>query len=449
MKIDNQNYNNYSGNSSYPEMGPYSNGSINNNGYSNAPYQGQLYQNQSFSGQPYNNTPYMPSSPHKKKKKLPIIFLILFVILILGVIGFFVGINKYAGENGEDTPEKAATKYLTAITSGDKKALEQVLPPFVTNKDDFMTVVDTFSSQKEAYGITVGSITATGSKKCSKEELKEAEKDIKGILKLTVKEAYKVSISVTLSYAGVETPEIQSSVITVINMGGSYYYLSSEEATVSEGEYTDNGLDIKDTPSTENITEDTNNEMMDEETETGLFSNTEDNIVPERDTSWQKMKFHYAGKTYQFPIESDSLLDMNFSQDVLSNSEYALAFLGTTKLTAQTNSYDCVQVLFKNHTEHTDLLLSDCHVDRVTMVSYQDYPSDLDFYLDNGLCFGMTKDEVLSVMGNPSYQDHLDDDSTKTFVYESDGNHSTLTLGFNATSGLLAYAEYWYDCGID
>jgi hypothetical protein len=388
---------------------------------------------------PNNYNPNSGMKPSgKKHSKVPIILLILCLVVVIGLIIGYAAINHYAGKNGASTPEKAARSYFEAITGGDKDALHDILPPSVTNLSDFDAIVDSFSEQKQTYGVSIGEIKITDSEKCSKEEKKEAMKDVKGIMRITVKDAYKVSVSMSINYTAYGYSEVQSAVVTIINMGGSYYYLSSTDAEISN----ESADDLQ--PQVDASTEGTSEEMVENttEAETEELTEMETSENTSADLTWKDFGFFINGYYCKYPFSAEGYRYLGFDTNDMDNPDYALNKGETKDITADYGDNTGAELRLMNEDSEDKLLLSDCSPEVLTMYLESSSGVFYDFRLENGVKAGMTRDEVEGVMGSPSYAETVD--GSDYLFYSADlGAGSGITFMFD-DFGKLAIIQYTF-----
>lgn len=220
----------------------------------------QMQQNWSSGGDSHNNANYtsnmnyqfasgpMPPVPpqktHSSKALKVVIIAICCAVLLLGVA--MLGLHAYFGSAGGDSPESVAKGYFSAIRDTDEEALQQLLPKESGTVKDVVGDLDEMAATRAASGIEIVKITVEDTKSYSKSDLKSLkDKSAKGVAKLFVKDAWDVDVSITLSVNDGTNLSyyVQQAKVVVIEMGGSYYFISSEEGELTQATDTINNTD--------------------------------------------------------------------------------------------------------------------------------------------------------------------------------------------------------------
>jgi len=208
--------------------------------------------------------------------------------------------------------------------------------------------------------------------------------------------------------------------------------ITSEEVTTEEV--------TTEEETTEEVTteEDTTKEDTD-----GNTSGTDKKNTPKTDFAfssddWKTLEFALDGKTYTFPMTLADVEAAGFMIDEEYKSEKLESNMYTTSVTAENEAGEQFYVRFKNFTD-ADKELKDCEIYGFSfeVVDYRDVNPDVT--LCNGVTFGMTIDEVKTLMGEPDY--YYESDSTdidrKEMDYYVTGKSYDSSLELSFTDGKL------------
>lgn len=152
---------------------------------------------------------------------------------------------------------------------------------------------------------------------------------------------------------------------------------------------------------------------------------------------WKSLEFALDGVVYTFPMTSADIEAAGFMFDEEDMNETLESNYYTLSYTAENAQGESFYVRFKNFTD-TDKQMKDCDIYGVEFenLDYRDINPDVT--LCNGVTFGMTVDEVKTIMGEPDYYYESDGDyDRKAMEYYVTGKSYDSSVEFSFTDGIL------------
>lgn len=390
--------------------------------------------------------PVPPQKTHSSKALKVVIIAICCVVLLLGVA--MLGLHAYFGSAGGDSPESVAKGYFSAIKDKDEEALQQLLPKGSGTVKDVVGDLDEMAATRAASGIEIVKITVEDTKSYSKSDLKSLkDKSAKGVAKLFVKDAWDVDVSITLSVNDGTNLSyyVQQAKVVVIEMGGSYYFISSEEGELTQATDTINNTDPN--PDYGNVvgdTEDTSvlasEETSEINTDTTEYVESSTELITENKNSTGSLDllgFSVNGKSYTWPISYETALEFGFDLEPYKDTVINASSLGEIEIAyAQGSTSNYVYFRFKNKSNEAKKL-SECELATIDFIKEEYCNPNLNVTMSNGVTYGMTHDDVIAIMGDADYSYGVATDSYSTLSYYLNKNYDQ-EVEFIFTDGVLS-----------
>lgn len=265
--------------------------------------------------------------------------------------------------------------------------------------------------------------------------------------KLFVKDAWDVDVSITLSVNDGTNLSyyVQQAKVVVIEMGGSYYFISSEEGELTQATDTINNTDsnpdygnvVGDTEDTPILTSEETSEIN---TDTTEYMEASTELITENKNSTGSLDllgFSVNEKSYTWPINYEAALEFGFDLEPYKDTVINASSLGEIEIAyAQGSTSNYVYFRFKNKSNEAKKL-SECELATIDFIREEYCNPNLNVTMSNGVTYGMTQDDVIAIMGDADYSYGAATDSYSTLSYYLNKNYDQ-EVEFIFTDGVLS-----------